>query len=93
MYGRIGAYGERSCSCCDFGQDKRTLRRTEDAQWRREAMEEMTDPAHANGICSDPKTGMAGCGWCYGDDDYDSNDNSDLDGIPGVWCSLDWRNS
>ena len=91
MYGRIEWYGDRTCGCCWLGKSKRQQRRIEQIQWRSEAFEELADPAHAHGICSNPKTGMGGCSWCYGDDDYDPYDNADLEGISGVWCDVDWR--
>lgn len=57
----------------------------------REAVDEITDFPHDMGVlCSDPKTGMVGCEYCYGND-YDPYDNADLEGIRGVWCDLDWR--
>lgn len=51
MYGRIGAYGERTCGCCDVGKDKRAQRRLEREQWVRDFRDESTheDPTYPPG--------------------------------------------
>lgn len=60
------------------------IRHEEDEQWTEEAMQELYDFVHENGICHNFKTGMAGCEWCYGDDDYGDGWFGDLEGREGI---------
>jgi len=79
------------CKCCDpVGIPKSHIRNQEEEQWRKEAFEELwEDHRHDRGMCYDPKTGIYGCPQC--EDLDDAYDNSDLEGIDGVWCNIDWR--
>lgn len=89
----IGKEGSRefSCVCCDWSRGKRAMKAIEENRWRDEADHEMSDWPHENGICYNPNGAGYGCDLC--DTDYDdAYDNSDLDGIEGVWCDVDWRN-
>lgn len=79
MYGKFDRTKQNS-----KGWTKAARRHDEEHQGFKEAHEEMIDfPHHESGLCSDPKTGMAGCYLCYGDD-YDGNGPEDLEGIEGV---------
>jgi hypothetical protein len=61
----------------------------EEKQWQGEAYEEMHDPDHANVLCHNMKTGMAGCNQCYPDDDWWANGFAeDLDDIEGVTTNM-----
>lgn len=96
MYGKIKYKFFNSCrrGCCTIDFDKQTVKRAEESLAFKEAEEEMyeeSDEKHSRGICFDPRTKMYGCDDCY--DSTDPADNSDLDGIPGVWCNVDWRNA
>lgn len=76
--------------CCDNRMSKDRATRIETKLWQKEAFEEIEDPAHEHGMCSDPKTGMGGCEWCYGGD-YDWLPNGfaeDLDDIEGVTTNM-----
>ena len=61
MYGRIGAYGGRTCWCCDFSKGKRSLRMAEDRQWTRDSLEDSTyeEPSYAPGYDHYPEGGNA----------------------------------
>lgn len=88
MIGKAG--GRRfTCGCCDWSKGKRGVKADEERLAFKEADEEINDP-HAEGLCNNPVTGGVGCYMCYGED-YDHYDNSDLEGIHGVWCNVDWR--
>lgn len=94
MYGKIKYKFFNSCrlGCCEIDFDKSTIKRREETLAFREAEDEMydeRDEKHKRGICYDPKSKMYGCDYCY--DSTDPYDNADLEGIPGVWCDVDWR--
>lgn len=85
MIGKAG--GRRfTCDCCDWSKGKRGVKADEDKQWSKDAEDEMAHPIGT--ICDDPYT----CSECGYEDLDASYDNSDLDGIEGVWCNVDWRN-
>jgi hypothetical protein len=67
--------------CCAVRRTKRQAKRREDLEAFR--IEEVAVEEHPLGLCSNEKTGMAGCDYCYGDD-YDGNGPEDLEGIEGV---------
>jgi hypothetical protein len=79
--------------CCTTESNKHHVKREELALAFKEAAEEMyedSDEKHARGMCYDIATKSYGCNVC-GDFDDDAYDNSDLDGIEGVTCNVDWR--
>lgn len=83
MYGDRGREGHDSPD----NKTKSYFKHREEERDLKEAVEEITDFPHDMGnLCSDPKTGMAGCEYCYGFD-YDYYDASELDSIKGVWTN------
>lgn len=88
MIGKIhgSMWGQCRSGCCDLSTSKTRVKREELTQALSEAEDEMYgfERDHENGICSDPRTGMGGCNYCY-PEDFDYYDASELDGIKGVW--------
>lgn len=70
--------------CCAAKIPRSSIKAQEKQEWIHEAETDLSDFPHENGLCSDPKTGVSGCGGCYGED-FDYYDASELDGIKGVW--------
>lgn len=87
MIGKIKHTWFNSCrlGCCIADTNKTTVNRSEIGLALSEAEDEMHgfERDHENGICSDPRTGMGGCNYCYPDDE-EANGPEDLEGIEGV---------
>lgn len=91
MIGKTLRFRQCPYECCGVTQDKHAVKLREKSEAFR--FEELATDEHPEGLCSDEKSGMLGCEYCYDDLDYDdAYDNSDLDDIDGVWCSVDYRN-
>lgn len=79
-------YGNRGREKWDSpdNKPKNYFKHREETRAIKEAVEEITDfPHDVSALCHDPKTGMAGCNYCY-PEDFDYNPPEDLDGIPNV---------
>jgi hypothetical protein len=85
MMGKIGSR-EFTCGCCDWSRGKRAQKALETRQWQYDTWLESLE--HHGEACPYDDHGCIEC-WDF---DYDYNDNSDLDDVPGVWCNVDWRN-
>ena len=88
MIGKTLRFRQCPYECCGITEDKHAVKIREEAEAFR--LEAIANEEHPPGLCSNEKTGMAGCDYCYGDD-YDHYDNAELDNIKGVWCNTDWR--
>lgn len=92
MIGATQWWQECPYGCCRSMVCKSSAKAKEKEQWRKEAFDELwEDHRHDRGMCYDPRNGSYGCPAC--EDLDDAYDNSDLEGIDGVWCNIDWRNT
>lgn len=67
----------------------RAFKNDEDRVWKKEVFEEIEDPAHESGMCSDPKTGSAGCSYCDPEWAWLPNGFAeDLEDIEGVTTNM-----
>ena len=75
----------RECrDCCGEKTTTKNMRRLEKVEWQTEVDEDLSHGM----FC-----GHYDCPECGGEDDYNPYDNADLEGIPGVWCDVDWRSA
>jgi hypothetical protein len=81
MIGKTLRFRQCPYECCGLEREKHTVKIREKAEAFK--YEELATEEHPDGLCSNEKTGMAGCDYCYGDD-YDGNGPEDLEGIEGV---------
>jgi hypothetical protein len=80
-------YGDRGRENHDSpdNKPKNYFKHREESRVLKEAVDEITDFPHDRGVlCSDPKSGMVGCGYCYPEDLDDAHSPEDLEGIPNV---------
>jgi hypothetical protein len=82
-------YPQCRFGCCKTEVSKKHVLRDEEAQWRQEAFDEMDDPAHESGMCSDPVTGQVGCNYCDPEWAWLPNGFAeDLEDIEGVTTNM-----